>query len=317
MREIDAYKIAYAREKKARQLAEQLLEGKTRALYDNVLSLEGAVSKLKTTQSQLIQSEKMASLGQLTAGVAHEINNPIAYTYSNLFCLTENITELFRLDSLIQNYDPEKHDAIQLLENYKKLRKEIDADYLISDTPNLLEDTIDGIERVKKIVSNLKKISYKGGDDLIPCNINEIIKDCLKVSDNELKYTMDINLELSDCDNILGQPSELNQVFINLFINASHASDAKGILTIKTIQEKSNIIIYVKDNGKGIKAENISKIFDPFFTTKAIGEGTGLGLPVSYGIIEKHLGKIEVESEVNVGTTFIITLPEAPKNKDM
>jgi two-component system NtrC family sensor kinase len=309
MSEIEAYKVAYNREKKARQLAEKLLEDKTRKLYDNVLNLEGVVDQLKTTQAQLIQSEKMASLGQLTAGVAHEINNPISYSYSNLFTLSENITEIFRLDELIQNYDFEKGDAIEVLKQYQKLRQDIDADYLISDAPTLLEDTIDGLERVIKIVKNLKKISYKGDDDLIPCNINDCIKDCLKLSANELKYSMDITLELSDCDNILGQPSDLHQVFINLFMNASHACESHGLLTIKTTQDSDNVIIYIKDNGKGIKAENISKVFDPFYTTKPIGQGTGLGLPVSHGIIEKHHGTIKVKSEVNIGTCFKITLP--------
>ena len=155
----DVYKIAYEREKKARLLAETLLEDKTRELYDNVLDLEGTVSQLKSTQSQLVQSEKMASLGQLTAGVAHEINNPISYSYSNLNCLSENITKIFQLDKLVQTY--EKGTESDLLTRYKQLREEIDANYLISDTPELLADIIDGLERVKKIVNNLKKISYK------------------------------------------------------------------------------------------------------------------------------------------------------------
>jgi two-component system NtrC family sensor kinase len=311
MNEVDAYKIAYLREKKARHLAEKLLEGKTRELYDNVLDLQGVVSELKTTQNQLIQSEKMASLGQLTAGIAHEINNPIAYSYSNLFCLSDNINEIFRLDKMIQAHDPNTGNAEKLLEQYQTLRKEIDADYLISDTPSLIVDSIEGIERVKKIVENLKKVSYKGNDILIACSINDCINESLKVVANELKYTIDIKLELSECADILGQQSDLLQVFINLFMNASYACGTNGLLTVKTVQEKSNVIVYIKDNGKGISEENISKIFDPFYTSKPIGEGTGLGLPISYGIIQKHNGKIEVTSKVDVGTCFIITLPLA------
>jgi len=310
---LDDYKTAYASEKKARLLAEKLLEDKTRDLYDSVLHLEGIASELKTTQAQLIQSEKMSSLGQLTAGIAHEINNPIAYSYSNLVCLSENISEIFKLDKIIQGHNVEKGNANAVLEQYQTIRQEIDADYLIADTPNLLVDTLEGIERVKIIVNNLKNISYKGDDALITCNINDCINDCLKVVDNELKYSMDIKLELADCDNILGQPYDLNQVFINLFINASHACESNGVLTIKTVQEKNNIIIYITDNGKGISQENILKVFDPFYTTKPVGEGTGLGLPISHGIIEKHRGKIEVHSEVNVGTCFTITLPLASK----
>tara|TARA_R110001583_G_scaffold18141_3_gene72593 strand:- start:6077 stop:7015 length:939 start_codon:yes stop_codon:yes gene_type:complete len=311
MSELDAYKTAYAREKKARQLAEKLLEDKTRGLYDNVLRLEGVVSELKTTQSQLIQSAKMASIGQLTAGIAHEINNPISYSYSNLSCLSENITDIFKLDKIIQDYDPEENNTDSVLSKYQVVREQIDADYLISDMPSLLLDTIEGLERVKKIILNLKQISYKGDDQLIACNINNCIEDCLKAAANELKYSMEIKLDLADCGNILGQPYDLNQVFINLFINASHACEANGLLTIRSIQDKDNIIIYVQDNGKGISEENIVKVFDPFYTTKPVGEGTGLGLPISQAIIEKHNGIIEVQSEVNVGTCFKITLPLA------
>jgi len=305
------YEVAYKREKEARQLAEKLLEDKTRELYDNVLRLESVVFELKTTQEQLIQSSKMASLGELTAGIAHEINNPIAYSYSNLFCLSENISDILKLDKIIQDHDPKKSNADEVLKQYKTLRQEIDAAYLIADTTPLLKDTIEGIERVKKIVNNLKKISYKGDDEFISFSINECIKDCIKVSANELKYSMDIELDLSDCDNILGQPYYLNQVFINLFMNASYACGDNGVLTIQSKQENDHIIVDVKDNGKGISQEDILKIFDPFFTTKPIGEGTGLGLPTSHGIITKHNGKIEVKSELNVGTCFKITLPLA------
>ena len=311
MSESDTFKAGYFREVKARQLAEKMLEDKTRYLSDRVLHLEGVVSEFEIMQGKLIQSEKMASLGQLTAGIAHEINNPIAYTYSNLVCLTENILEIFKLDKIIQDSDIENDDASVVLNKYLTMRQQIDAEYLIADTPSLLIDTIDGIERVKTIVNNLKKISYKGDDAFITCNINECIDDCLKLVANELKYSMEIKLELTDCDNILGQPYDLNQVFINLFINASHACKSNGILTIKTVQKNGNIIINITDNGKGINKENILKIFDPFYTTKAVGEGTGLGLPISQGIITKHNGKIEVHSKINVGTCFTITLPLA------
>jgi two-component system NtrC family sensor kinase len=309
MRDEDAYKKAYSRERKARQLAERLLENKTRELYDHVLNLEAVVTKLKTTQAQLIQSEKMSSLGQLTAGIAHEINNPIAYSYSNLFCLLENITEFFKLDKIIQDHDPTEDNDATLLKKYHQLHQKIDAKHILSDTPSLLIDTIEGVERVKKIVNNLKKISYKGDNAFISFSINDCIKECIKLSSIELKYSMVINLALSDCDNIIGQPHDLSQVFINLFMNASHACESNGVLTIKTVQEQGNIIVYVQDNGKGISKENILKIFDPFYTTKPVGKGTGLGLPISHGIIEKHRGQIQVTSEINVGTCFKIILP--------
>lgn len=325
MSELDEYKKAYQREKKSRLLAEQLLNDKTRELYDNVLDLEGTLNKLKTTQTQLIQSEKMASLGQLTAGVAHEINNPISYSYSNLSCLAENITELFKLDKYLCDFLTDSNDIEQLRIGYQQLRKEIDADYLISDTPELITDTVDGLERVKKIVNNLKKVSYQGGENLLPFDVNESIKDCIRVLANELKYTMNVKLDIGEEKQLLGDPSDLNQVFINLFINAIHAckdkdkdkdkSKDKGLLIIKSKIVNEEIVITIQDNGRGIPEESLPRIFDPFYTTKPIGEGTGLGLPVSHGIIEKHNGHIDVESIVDKGTTFIITLPLAVQAK--
>ncbi|OUR61552.1 hypothetical protein A9Q74_08780 [Colwellia sp. 39_35_sub15_T18] len=309
MNEENAYKLAYEREKSARLLAEKLLEKKTRELYDNVLNLEGAVSELKLTQSQLIQSEKMASLGKITAGIAHEINNPIGYSYSNLSCLAENLIDYFSLDSIIQNSNVLQEDPSFVLKKYRQKHKQINANYIIKDCPSLLCDSLEGLDRVKSIINNLKKISYKGNNEFISCSINECINDCIKVVDNEFKYSMDVNLELEDCANICGQPADLIQVFINLFINASHACSENGLLSIKSHQENRHIIIRIKDNGKGINESIQQNIFDPFFTTKLAGEGTGLGLSVSHGIIEKHGGTIKVQSDGHDGTCFIIKLP--------
>lgn len=309
MTELNAYEIAYIREKKARQLAEKLLEDKTRKLYDSVLHLEGVVCELKTTQAQLIQSEKMASLGELTAGIAHEINNPIGYSYSNLSCLADYLTDFFSLDRLIQNSNSPKENAFDILKQYRQKHKQINADYIIEDSLSLLNDSLEGLDRVKHIVTNLKKISYKGNSEFVSCSINECINDCIKAVESEFKYSMKVSLELDDCPNILGQPADLNQVFINLFLNASHACVEKGLLKIKTYQENEHVIVSIQDNGKGISKSDQKNIFDPFFTTKDVGEGTGLGLSISHGIIEKHNGKINVQSDEDKGTCFIIKLP--------
>jgi C4-dicarboxylate-specific signal transduction histidine kinase len=312
MENTNKYKAAYEREVKARELAETLLENKTRELYDNVIHLEGVVEKLNSTQAQLIQSEKMSSLGQLTAGIAHEINNPIGFSYSNLTCLKDYLIDLFELDNLINNSNIEQLNSDEksaLLAKYKRIHEAMNINHLKEDIPILISDTLEGLNRVKKIVSNLKKISYKSNEQLDSCNINECINDCLKVVKAEFKYSMEVTTEFSDCPNILGQSSDLNQVFINLFINASHACETGGKLFIKTIHHKDNVVIIIKDNGSGIPKDCVGKIFDPFFTTKDIGEGTGLGLSISHGIIEKHSGTIEVETEENQGTSFIITLP--------
>lgn len=305
----DAYRIAYEREVKARELAEKLLEDKTRELYDNVLHLEGVVEELNVTQSQLVQQKKMSSLGQLTAGIAHEINNPIGFAYSNLDCLNDYLADLFLLDDHLLQLQPVQGTETELLKPYHQLRKEINADYIKEDIPVLIKDTFEGLNRVKSIVANLKKISYKGNDEFTSCSINECINDCLKAVKSEFKYSMDVTLELNDCPNIYGQAPDLHQVFINLFINASHACEENGQLFIKSYHDQDKVIVIVKDNGKGISDDYLQKIFDPFFTTKDIGSGTGLGLSISHGIIEKHNGSITVKSEESRGTSFTITLP--------
>lgn len=308
MSEVNPYKIAYEREVKARQLAENLLEVKTRELYDNVLRLEGVVDELNTTQAQLVQSEKMSSLGHLTAGIAHEINNPIGFSFSNLSCLDDYFTEYFQLDKYILNSE-EMSSNSSFIKGYRSIRESINADHLNEDIPILIKDTLEGLTRVKNIVANLKKISYKGSDEFTPCNINECITDCIQAVKSQFKYAMEISFDLNACPDILGQSSDLNQVFINLLINAYHACEKDGHLDIKSYHDTEFVYVTVKDNGKGIATESLNKIFDPFYTTKDIGEGTGLGLSISHGIIEKHKGNIKVESAVNKGTCFTITFP--------
>jgi signal transduction histidine kinase len=309
MNQQNAYKTAYEREVKARRLAEKLLEDKTRELYSNVLHLEGVVEELNLTQGQLVQQKKMSSLGLLTAGIAHEINNPIGFSYSNLSCLADYVSDLFLLDDLIVNSGALQSDKNELLKEYRHIHEKINANYIKEDIPILIKDTLEGLNRVKSIVANLKKISHKGNDEFTFCNINECINDCLKAVKSEFKYSIDITLDLDECPSIFGQTSDLNQVFINLFINASHACEHDGQLFIKSYHDKNNVIVVIRDNGKGIPQENLQNIFDPFYTTKDIGEGTGLGLSISHGIIEKHQGKIDVKSVEGQGTTFTISLP--------
>lgn len=314
MNKQNPYEIAYEREKKARKLAEDLLDDKTRELYENVLHLETVVVELNTTQAQLVQSEKMASIGQLTAGMAHEINNPIGFSSSNISSLYDYLVDLFLLDDLIGTSENQQVDDHELLKNYRQLHHDINANFIKQDIPNLIKDTLQGLHRVSSIVANLKKISYKGNDEFTYFSINECIEDCLKAVKNDLKYSMTIELELNHCPNVFGKASDLHQVFINLFINASHACKENGKLSIKSYQEKNGVVVIVQDNGQGIASENIKKIYDPFYTTKNIGEGTGLGLYISHGIIEKHHGKIQVDSIENQGTRFTITLPIDSRN---
>lgn len=308
----DAYKIAYEREKLARKKAENLLEQKTRTLYDSVLKLQETVSELEQTQDKLVQSEKMASLGQLAAGVAHEINNPIGFSLSNLTTLSDYIDSFIKLDTLVlENISGVVSE--QFIEQYNTLRETEDIDFIVDDFGGLLGDTVKGLNRVSAIVSNLKKVSHAGEIEKELCDINEVIEESIKVVWSELKYNMEVEKKFSDIPMVYCHTGEMHQVLMNLFLNASHACEDKGVLRVATaeqrIKEKEWLVIRVSDDGKGMSREVKKKIFDPFYTTKPVGVGTGLGLSVSFGIIEKHQGTIEVHSEEGLGTTFIICLP--------
>jgi signal transduction histidine kinase len=310
MNKSDPYKVAYERERKARLLAERMLNDKTRSLYDNCIKLEATVNDLKSAQQQLIQSEKMASIGQLAAGVAHEINNPIGFSISNLSMLSEYVDSLLTLDNfLVNQLDSIKEN--ELAKTYQQLRQQEDIDYINNDIKSLLSETNNGLNRVKDIVSNLSKISHCGGNQKELYDVNSLIEESLKVVWNELKYCVTVNQELTELPKVYCYPSAINQVLMNMFINAAHATKKDGVLKVSTLidQESKYIIIKISDNGKGIPQAFIDKIFDPFFTTKAAGTGTGLGLSISFGIIKEHNGKIEVTSEENNGTTFTIYLP--------
>jgi signal transduction histidine kinase len=310
MNKPDPYKVAYERERKARLLAEQLLNEKTRSLYDNCQKLEVTVQDLKTTQKQLIQSEKMASIGQLAAGVAHEINNPIGYSISNLAMLAEYVDSLLSLDDFMVTH---LSSSNSIAKGYKELRDQEDIDYINNDIKSLLTETSNGLNRVKEIVTNLNKVSHAGGIDEELCNVNTLIEESIKVVWNELKYCVTINKNLSKIPSIYCHSSEINQVLINMFINAAHATKENGVLNITTAMkqedDKHYVTIEISDNGEGIPLSIIDKVFDPFFTTKPVGLGTGLGLSISFGIIKKHQGKITVSSQENKGTTFTIYLP--------
>lgn len=312
MNKPDPYRVAYERERKARLLAEHLLDNKTRSLYDNCIKLESTVKELKTTQHQLIQSEKMASIGQLAAGVAHEINNPIGYSISNLSMLSEYVDSLLMLDDFMNTNLPSLASQ-DIAQAYQQLREREDIDYIRGDIKSMLSETDKGLNRVKEIVSNLNKVSHSGSFEQELCDINMLIEESLKVVWNELKYCLTVNKHFIGLPKIYCHPGEINQVLLNMFINAAHATKDKGALDITTgiKQEKGRdyLTIEISDHGDGIPQEVINKIFDPFFTTKPVGVGTGLGLSVSFGIIEKHKGKIEVTSEENQGTTFTIYLP--------
>lgn len=315
MSDQEAYKLAYERERLARIKAETLLNEKTRDLYNNNQALQTTIEELRSAQLQLIHSEKMASVGQLAAGVAHEINNPVAFSLSNISTLQDYVASLISLDEwwcarLAKPLEP------ALVAEYQQLRTRHDIDYISADIKTLLVDTTNGLHRALDIVANLKRVSHRGTVEMEDSNIQQVIEDAIKVVWNQLKYSMEIKRDFSPTPLVTCNKSEMHQVLINMFINAAYACETNGVLSIKT--ELSNsmgkqwVKISVSDNGKGMSTEVLNKIFDPFFTTKPIGVGTGLGLPISFAIIEKHGGKIEVLSEEGKGSDFLIYLPVQP-----
>ena len=267
-------------------------------------------SKLSDAQSKLIQSEKLASIGQLAAGVAHEINNPIGFIFSNFGTLEQYLEDLFQMLDAYEQAEASVSDSAALA-RIRSLKADLDIDYLKEDIPNLMRESRDGIQRVRKIVQDLKDFSrVDARQEWESVDLHAGIDSTLNIVNNEIKYKADVVKHYGALPEIQCLPSELNQVFMNLLVNAAHAITAeRGTITISTGVDGPNVWVEVADTGAGIAQENLKRIFDPFFTTKPVGKGTGLGLSLSYGIVQKHSGRMEVHSELGVGTRFRVTLP--------
>lgn len=274
------------------------------------------ISKNKMLESQLLQSEKMASIGQLAAGVAHEINNPMGFIYSNLGTLSGYIEDLGQLlkkyETLEQSVQEGKLDmASSNLSALSAEKERIDLAYLMDDIGDLITESLDGADRVRKIVLNLKEFSHVGRAEKMPSDLNAGLESTLNIVRNELKYKTTIEKELGDIPLVPCFMQEINQVFMNLLVNAGQAIADQGTIHIRTYREDEWICVQVTDSGKGMSPEVQKRIFEPFFTTKRVGEGTGLGLSMAYQIIvEKHGGQLLVESTEGQGTTFTVMLPQ-------
>jgi signal transduction histidine kinase len=284
-----------------------------KALRAKTEELETANLRLKENQMQLIQSEKMAGLGQIAAGVAHEINNPIAYVLSNLGSFRNYLATLQEhiqnTESLLKSCCDENSEMKAIFEAWSKKREFEDIQFILQDSAALIEESVEGTQRVREIVNNLKSFARLDESDVKPADLNEGLENALKIVWNEIKYKAEIIRELSPLPMVRCYPGQLNQVFLNLLVNAAQAIPERGSITLRSGTAVSCVYIEVEDSGCGIPPENIPKLFNPFFTTKPVGKGTGLGLSVSYGIVQKHGGTIEVESHLNQGTRFRVTLP--------
>ncbi|MDY7577649.1 ATP-binding protein [Herbaspirillum sp. RTI4] len=288
---------------------ELLVSKRTKALSETNATLHQTNLELESAHNQILQSEKMASIGQLSAGVAHEINNPIAFVLSNMSSLERYLKQFMQVLAAYEKSDP----VLAQFEAHRKeiadIKQAVDLDFLKEDMTDLLAESNAGLMRVKKIVQNLKDFSYFSAGEWQFADIHHGLDSTLEIIANELKYKATVIKAYGELPEVECMAPELNQVFMNLLMNASHAIKEKGEITISTGLEGEGVWIDIADNGGGIPPENLQRIFDPFFTTKPVGLGTGLGLSISYGIIQTHQGRIEVTSEVGSGTRFHIWLP--------
>jgi signal transduction histidine kinase len=277
------------------------LEAALTALSGKKIEQERLTKKLEKANAQLLQSEKLAAIGQLAAGVAHEINNPIGYVFSNLKTLASYVNDLLRISDAV--------DGAASLSELRELKSSLEYDYIRGDVEDLISESEDGIERVKKIITALKDFSHMDEEEFRVADLHRGLDTTLNVVNNELKYKAEIIKEYSQLPEIECIPSQINQVLMNLLVNAAHAIEQFGRITLRSGHEDSWVWLEVEDTGAGISPHLLNRIYEPFFTTKPIGKGTGLGLSLSYNIVQKHNGRIEVSSEPGLGTRFRIWLP--------
>ncbi len=271
---------------------------------------EKLINQLKDATSKLVQSEKLASIGQLAAGVAHEINNPVGYVSSNISTLSEYIDSMFGLlDEVKTSVAKDQNCGGSLTGIIGELEDRYEADYIRSDVQNLIAESMEGIHRVRQIIQSLKDFSRPDTGEYTLADLHYNIDRTLNIVHNELKHRVTVIKEYGNLPQIEMVESQIGQVILNLLVNAGHAIEKQGQIVIRTFAENDQVCMAFEDNGKGIEPQNLEKLFDPFFTTKPVGQGTGLGLALSYGIINKHHGYIEVDSKPGVGTTFRVYLP--------
>ncbi|MGR9046446.1 MAG: hemerythrin domain-containing protein [Gammaproteobacteria bacterium] len=302
---------------KSNQLLEEEVNKRTQQLLDANEHLQKEKTQqellngqLKEAQSHLIQSEKMASIGQLAAGVAHEINNPLGYIYSNLNSLKQYIKGIILITDYAERLARQLPAGHQDAEAFYQLKESLDLDFLKTDLEDLVNESIEGATRAKKIVQDLRDFSHVDKQDREMFDLEAGLDATLNIVHNELKYKAEIIKEYGGLKPFECVGSQLNQVFMNLLVNAAQAIEEFGKITVRTGYKNEDWLwVEIEDSGKGIPDEILPKIFDPFFTTKPVGKGTGLGLSLSYKIIQDHHGSVDIQSKVGEGTTFRVSLP--------
>ena len=297
-----------------RKLMEERLRERTQDLEVANARLEAEkeqqqilIRKLSDMQGQLLQSEKMASIGLLAAGVAHEINNPLAFISSNFGALERDARDILKLISAFEGVEGLLPGDARAPVAFMK--EDIGLDDIRQDLDALFAESREGLQRVKHIVQNLKDFSRPGGTEKEMADLEQGLDSTLNVAWNEIKYKADVVKEYAGVPELYCLPSQINQVFLNLLINAAHAIEGKGTIIVRTGHDEKIVWVEIEDNGCGIAPAHLDHIFEPFFTTKPVGKGTGLGLSIVYGIVQGHRGTIAVKSEVGKGTVFRVALP--------
>jgi two-component system NtrC family sensor kinase len=285
---------------------ENMVHDRTIELENSHEALKRAYLDLQSTQEQLIQTEKMASLGQLVAGIAHEIKNPLNFIYGNTGFLADYTQ---KLQNLIDSFEKLSSISIEDRAEISRLKDSLHYSFIKEDLKTLIDNFSEGARRINTIVSDLRAFSRMDADRISEVDIHASLEMSLNLMRNQYKNRIEIHKEYGDIPKIQGYLGKLNQVFMNLLSNAFHAIQGKGDVWIRTRSNDGNVEIEIEDSGVGIPKENLKRIFEPFFSTKPVGQGTGLGLSISYGIIEQHQGKIQVTSIPQKGSSFIVRLP--------
>ncbi len=304
---------------------------KDEGISDGVVAIFQDLTEIKALQRQVLQKEKMASIGHLAAGVAHEINNPMGFIHANLFQMDEYLTDIRKLWTKVEELQEgigtgnmERIDEVS--RSLQSMSQELDHEFLLTDFGKALQESLEGSERIRHIVRDLRDFSHQDTGERVPSNINQCLDTTVNLVWSMMKHSVVLRKEYSDLPEVQGYPMQLKQVFMNLLVNAYQAIREKlgdsgdtGEIFLCTSHNGSEVRVTIRDSGVGIPQANLDRIFDPFFTTKEVGEGTGLGLSTTFNIIRRHGGTIKVHSQAGKGTTFEISLPleDDPKLRDL
>ncbi len=285
------------------------------AVHKRAVDIDQAHEAMKAKDAQILLQEKMAAIGVLTTGITHEINNPLGYISSNLETLQKDFEDILSYTRLTEyeikrlTEEDDKDRRAQELAQFKKARAEMKIENHLTDFGTILKESLKGLDRIKGIITDLKRYSHTGNREMRAVNLNEEIQGALNIVRHDLQEKTKVIRKFGPLPPVKCYANQLNQVFMNILINASQALENGGTITISTFASEGTVSVLIQDTGPGIAPENIKNIFKPFFTTKAVGVGTGLGLYLSRDIIERHQGRLSVDSRLGAGTTFMINLP--------